>query len=215
MTTSVPPGAYSAFGPARRLATAALILGALAGVAGCSTETASSVAPTVTTAAATPEEQMIDAITAGDVEAVARLLDDGLSPDADLGTGGDIVTPLHRAAMDDQPEIASLLLEAGADANARTGGITVLMIAATSAGAETATVLLDGGADPTAQNLRNWGMYAIHYAARNGNVPVLALLADRGSDIDLLDATWSTPSCTRSRVGSRRPSPTSSNVGRT
>lgn len=188
MSTDTLPGLRSA----RRLVTATLALAALAGVAGCAPSTASSPAPSAA-AAATPEEQMVEAITAGDADAVARLLEDGLAPDADLTPGGDLLTPLHKAVVEDQTAIVTLLLAAGADPNARAGGLTPLMLAATSASPETVTALLDGGGDATLQNGRTWGMYVIHYAARRGDVTVLSIILERSGGIDIPDLTLTTP----------------------
>lgn len=61
------------------------------------------------------------------------------------------MTCLHLAAMDIEPELVSLLLEGGADANAKTvEGVTPLHCAVQYGSFEISKLLLEAGADPTA-----------------------------------------------------------------
>jgi len=98
---------------------------------------------------------------AGDVEAIKRLLrdDPALASARIFGKDGGSGTPLHIVTdwpgyFPNGPEIAWLLIGAGADLDARTGGAddsapgeTPLHYAASSDDADVAEVLIDGGAD--------------------------------------------------------------------
>ncbi len=178
-----------------RTAAHILALASLAALAsltlfGCS---AANPSPSATTSPLTLEEQMVQAIDAGDVTAVDAVLAAGLSSDANLGIGTEPVTPLHRAAAQDQADIVTLLIARGATIDAASGGITPLMMAAGSgAGEATIAALLAGGADPLLQNARSYGMNALHYAARAGNVVALGVMLDTGVDINIEDPTKTT-----------------------
>ncbi len=93
---------------------------------------------------------------AGHTETVAALLDAGANPNArDCGTNG--WTPLLHAIHKNQTAVAKLLVERGADVNARGGscreklvehGLTALQYAAGYDNAELVRLLLARGADP-------------------------------------------------------------------
>ena len=103
------------------------------------------------------------AVRAGDVEAIQRLLrdDPALATARLIGRGGGTGTPLHLVTdwpgyFPNGPEIARLLLDAGADPNALTtgrgsepgpGSETPLHYAASSDDVDVAEALIDGGAD--------------------------------------------------------------------
>ena len=101
------------------------------------------------------------AVHAGDVEAIKRLLrdDPALASARIFGKDGGSGTPLHIVTdwpgyFPNGPEIAWLLIGAGADLDARTGGAddsapgeTPLHYAASSDDADVAEPLIDGGAD--------------------------------------------------------------------
>lgn len=72
-------------------------------------------------------------------------------------------TPLHYAATDGHEEVARLLIEKGADVDARSPNQTTpMMMAAWRGHIHTVKVLLDAGADATLKNER--GMTAIDFA---------------------------------------------------
>jgi ankyrin repeat protein len=78
--------------------------------------------------------------------------------------------------------VVQLLLEKGADVNARTdNGETALQCAATYAHEITVKLLLEKGADFNART--KYGETALHKAAANGNKAVIRLLLEKGVDV--------------------------------
>lgn len=89
------------------------------------------------------------------------------------------VTPLHSAAASGNIEIAGLLLENGANANARQqAGFTPLHSAAQNGQVEMALLLLEHGADVKAGN--DEGQNALDLAVANGRSEMVDLLKSRG-----------------------------------
>jgi ankyrin repeat protein len=110
-----------------------------------------------------------------DVEKARALLAVGADVNA-RATFGD--TPLMVAALRGETDRVKILIEAGADVNADTGGSTALMRAAYQGGSETVRLLLNAGADVRARDLL--GRTALHFAAENMRRAVLdAILAAR------------------------------------
>ena len=97
----------------------------------------------------TPARQLYEAANQGDLEAVARLLDGGASPDGHVDPA--FGTALHRAADHGDRAMASLLLDHGANIDARAPSLmsTPLMGAAVSGNLGMIDLLLRRGADPT------------------------------------------------------------------
>ena len=87
---------------------------------------------------------------AGDTDRMRSLISEGLNINARDRQWGE--TPLHYAAESGHLDIMQVLLEAGADVNARTDhGGTALMSAALQGQAETVKILLDNGAGVNAK----------------------------------------------------------------
>jgi ankyrin repeat protein len=109
---------------------------------------------TVADPAATPAEELCDAVRARDIALVRRLLDAGSDPNGkDERLGGDCAPALHDAASLGQCEVIALLLRAGSDVNAPSGsGWTALVRACDDGALDAARMLLDAGADPSARN---------------------------------------------------------------
>src|SRR6056297_1767082 len=89
---------------------------------------------------------LVSAIQAGNVDEVARLLEDGADPDSPDTDG---TTPLMLAAARDDTEVVQHLLEAGADPNrARPDRTTALLVAVDGGATGTLELLLATGVDP-------------------------------------------------------------------
>lgn len=111
----------------------------------------------------------------GGPEVVAILLEAGADPDDDADNPNR-VRPVHAAAAARDRESLRLLLDAGADPNARQqAGFTPLHAAAHADEPELARLLLEHGADPTLKT--DDGRDAARIAADDGSGRVSALLA--------------------------------------
>ncbi len=92
---------------------------------------------------------------AGNLAAVQRMLERGDSPNASMDESGD-TKPLHIAILTNRPDMVSLLLQHGADAEARNWvyepNSTPLTMAMALGRTEIMRALLAGGADPNACN---------------------------------------------------------------
>jgi uncharacterized protein len=123
----------------------------------------------------------------GDLEAVGLFLKSGMSVDAKDSKS---FTALMISAWHGQTEVVKLLLDRGADMNARieTGavkGATALILAAGLGHTEVVKLLLDKGADMNVRSAkgRTVLMYAAIGHAESGHGDVVKLLLDKGVDI--------------------------------
>lgn len=109
--------------------------------------------------------------------------------DAELDTPGrDGMTPLLWAVQADDLEIARMLLDAGADANAGNRyGITALWLAATNLSPPLVALLLEHGAEPSAALPH--GETPLMAAARAGDAESIRLLQDAGADPNAAEAS--------------------------
>ena len=104
----------------------------------------------------------------------------------------DAETPLHVASRRGHSDIARLLLEHGADANAHDGyKRNPLHLPSGTGLLDVARVLLDHGADPNGQNGDK--NTPLHRASRNGHVDVARVLLDHGADPNAHDDDKRTP----------------------
>jgi ankyrin repeat protein len=135
-------------------------------------------------AATRSDLDVFEAAAIGDVSRLRVLLDD----DACLGTAWseDGFTPLHFAAFFGHPEAARLLVDRGADLEARSTNQQFALDAAplhsaSAAGQrEVCEVLLDAGADVNA--VQHGGYTALLDAAANQNEELVEFLLERGAD---------------------------------
>jgi ankyrin repeat protein len=134
------------------------------------------------------EMNLIDAVKAGNREAVTALLKAPAGAAAVNTAEADGTTALHWAVQSDQVDIARLLVAAGANANAANRyGLTPLSLAADNANAVMVKLLLDAGADAKAR-LRQ-GETILMAAARTGNPESVALLLSHGADVQAREQT--------------------------
>ena len=99
-------------------------------------------------------------------------------------------TPLHIAAGFESAEIAKLLIDNGADVNAKNGaGHTPLH--ATSRSIDTAKLLIDNGADVNAKDNRE--ETRLHWAASTNASYMVKLLLDNGANANAKDKHGATP----------------------
>jgi cytochrome c len=120
--------------------------------------------------------ELHDAASAGDLEAIKRLLADGV----DVDQKG-IASPLFLAAREGRVEAVALLIENGAEVDFLSRWGTPLHIAARRGHLEVVRLLLDRGADPTIQGGENQTT-PLHEAAEKGSAEIARLLIDRGAD---------------------------------
>ncbi|UNQ73406.1 ankyrin repeat domain-containing protein [Infirmifilum sp. NZ] len=102
------------------------------------------------------------------------------------------MSELHFAAGIGDLEKIRMLLERGADINARDNiGWTPLHFAAIAGKLDVARLLIEKGADVNARGV--FGDTPLHYAAMNGHLDVVKLLVDSGADVDARDEYGRTP----------------------
>ncbi len=141
----------------------------------------------VITLAAAYDPLVADAAMRGDAEAVRILLRDGADANAAQGDG---MTALHWAATNDNPVIASMLVYAGANAQATTrlGRYTPLHLAAKAGSAAVVSILLEARATASAVTSTG-GAQAIHFAAAAGVAESVEMLLKYGADVDAREQT--------------------------
>ena len=132
-------------------------------------------------------QSMFDAARAGDVDAVTELLD--ADPDLVRAIDEDGETPLHSAAWRSRYAAATLLLDRGADIEARNNwGRTPLLIVARETGnAEMAALLIDAGAEVNVRD--RGGESPLDLAAWRGFAELVDLLLDEGAELPPPEST--------------------------
>lgn len=136
-------------------------------------------------------QAFVDAATAGDMDEVRTLVDQGANVNARDSEG---VTALMWAAEKGHAQIVQYLLEKGADVNAResTAGMTALMVSAAGGYEEVVEALLAKGAEVDARD-KNLGATALLGAAEWGHTGVIRILIAKGADMNARSKSGFTP----------------------
>lgn len=129
---------------------------------------------------------LAEAVDAGDQAMVTRLLEAGA--DAEGRVGGEPLTFI--AARGGHTEIAQMLLDRGADAEARNrAGDALLHVAATSGSDPLVTALLEGGAEVDRRQQSERRLTPLHVAVAAGHASTVKLLIEHGADVDAQSAS--------------------------
>jgi ankyrin repeat protein len=140
------------------------------------------IASLVTANGAGTDLRLIDAVKAGNHDAV-RLLLKGTGKAVANAAEADGTTGLHWAVRADDLETVRLLLHAGADAKAvNRYGVSPLSLAAMNGTPAVVEALLNAGADPNAS--LSDGQTMIMIAARTGTPEAIAMLAAHGANVN-------------------------------
>jgi ankyrin repeat protein len=131
--------------------------------------------------AAGSDARLADAAMQGDRDGVRALL----QKHADVNEAqGDGMTALHWAAAKDDPEMAKLLIAAGANVKAanRVNAITPLSLACGNGSAAMIAILLQAGADPNAATAD--GATPLMTAAASGSADAVEILLKHGAQVN-------------------------------
>jgi len=129
--------------------------------------------------------RLADAAQQGDADAVRTLLKEKVDVNVAHGDG---MTPLHWAAFNDDLDVATLLIAAGASptATTRVGAITPLLVACKNGNPAMVKTMLDAGADANAASAD--GATALMTAAVSGSADTVTLLLTRGARVNAREA---------------------------
>ena len=128
-------------------------------------------------------DEMVIATHRGDIKEVERLLHEE-EADVNARDMGNGMTVLMWAVYQGHADVAKLLINKGADINAKLdGGKTVLMFAAHRGRPSIGKLLIEKGADVNAKS--KYGSTALITAAANGHLDVVELLIEKGADVNV------------------------------
>jgi ankyrin repeat protein len=124
-------------------------------------------------------KRLLKAASRGDADMVNDLLDKGADVDAIDGSDPGHITPLMMAVSEGHMQAAMVLIDGGADVNAKDScGMTPLMKAAYWGCIDTVIILINNGADINASN--DFGDTPLSLAFDEGHGDVAYLLRERG-----------------------------------
>ena len=131
------------------------------------------------------DTRLPEAAMKGDQAVVQSLLKQKVDVNVAQGDGN---TALHWAVYRDDIEMTRLLIQAGANPNAKTrlGDVTPLHLAATNGNAAVIDLLLKAGADANAPNGN--GTTPLMFASAAGRADAIKLLLDKGVNVNARDA---------------------------
>ena len=130
------------------------------------------------------DNYLFDAIDMDEADKVERALNNGADKNAIYEPYG--WPALYWAIYKENPEIVAILLEKGADVNAKTNnGWTALYSASRGGYTEIASMLLEKGADINAKD--NYGNTALMWASHYGHIEIVALLLKNEADVNMKD----------------------------
>jgi uncharacterized protein len=134
---------------------------------------------------------LLEATQNNDLAGVVNALEQG----ADIDTREPLedLTPLIIASVKGFTEIATHLIEMGADVNATSKqGVTPLMGAAMNGHADLVTLLATKNTNLDQLSEMQYSENALHLASRNGHTAVIEALLKAGADVNALEGTHST-----------------------
>jgi ankyrin repeat protein len=142
----------------------------------------------------TPGDKLLKAAAKGDIEAMKKWLDQGA--DINYQSSGMLSleqTPLMKAAKNGHLEAVKFLIDKGADiSKGNTGKENPITLAAEKDHPEIVLYLIEKGENVNYQE-SNYGMTALHHAARNGNLELIEKLVAKGANMKLQNKEEETP----------------------
>ncbi|HJS73563.1 MAG TPA: ankyrin repeat domain-containing protein [Vicinamibacteria bacterium] len=132
-------------------------------------------------------EFLFEAAGSGDIDRVRTLLEQGVDVNAAQGDG---MSALHNAARSGNAAVAELLIDRGANLEAKTrlGDHRPLHVASASGRSAVVAILVAAGADVNA--LTTTGAAPLHFAAASGNADTVAALLAAGAELDVREPVW-------------------------
>jgi hypothetical protein len=174
----------------RALPAALAVMGGLALLAGCSSSgpsASSSPSPSVpkpVVASDVPlEEQLLEALRAGDVSLTSALLAEGADVDAPLAEAS---RAIDIALVRNDPALVAAVLDAEPDLGPPEEGAMPVLNSACFRGVsgEVVELLLDAGAATDATSDEQFGSLPIHECAYSGSIEAIGVLLDHGVDVN-------------------------------
>ena len=134
------------------------------------------------------DEAFIELCKSGNARVVAEAVMNGANVNA-KEKYGDGATALMWVATKGHIDIAKLLINHGADVNAKAKyGVTALMGAANDGKTQIVELLLKHSADVNAKCYDDYdGRTALMWAAKNGHIEIIELLVEHGADVNAKD----------------------------